>query len=117
MTTPNLDRMRRHSYLEWTLWNQLDQERPRLPMPKWQYQIGGSGHKWDFGWESRRVLVEVQGGTYARGAHTRGAGYAADRIRSNLAQLDGWLVLEFTGGQVQDGTALDTIKVAMEGRR
>lgn len=74
------------------------------------------GRLWraDFAWTgAARLLVEVQGGVYARGRHTRGAGYEADRLRQNEAVLLGWRVLEFTPRHVQSGRAVRDIRRAL----
>ena len=110
--TPDLLKMRQHSPLEFALWVQLDQS--ELCIPFWHRVV--DNHETDFCWPGERIIVEVQGATWARGAHTRGAGYAADRKRSNRYQIDGWMVLEFTGDQVEDGTALVDIRDALEAR-
>lgn len=115
-TAPNLLEMHEHSILEFTLWVQMsDQYTGVSPLPFWHRMV--DGHETDFCWPGHRVIVECQGATWAQGAHTRGAGYAADRMRANRYQLDGWIVLEFTGDQVDDGTALGVVREALEVRR
>lgn len=69
--------------------------------------------KADFAFPEEMVLVEVQGGTWTGGRHTRGAGFHADRERSNEAQINGWVMLEVTAGMVKDGSALDFINRAL----
>lgn len=69
--------------------------------------------RFDFAWPALRVIVEVQGGTWTGGAHTRGAGYERDRRKSAEMQLLGWLVLEFTAGMVKSGEAVGYIQTAI----
>ena len=52
------------------------------------------------------ILVEIEGGTYARGRHTRGSGYAKDCEKYNHAALAGWQVYRFTGEMIKDGSAI-----------
>lgn len=73
--------------------------------------------KADFAFPDEMVLVEVQGGTWSGGRHTRGGGFHADRERCNEAQIAGWLVLEVTAGMVKDGDALEFINRALIKRR
>ena len=73
--------------------------------------------KADFAWPDEMLLVEVQGGTWTGGRHTRGGGFHADRERSNEAQIAGWLMLEVTAGMIKDGSALDFINRALLARR
>lgn len=68
----------------------------------------------DFAWPEHRLAVEVQGGTWSQGKHTRGQGYEDDREKINAAQLLGWTVLEFTTGMIRDGRALRTIERALQ---
>lgn len=63
----------------------------------------------DFAIPARRLLVEVQGGNWTAGRHTRGAGYAADLERQNAAQLAGWVILQYTTDQVVSGEAISQI--------
>ena len=70
------------------------------------------GRKWqfDFAWVEQKLAVEVEGGEWVRGRHTRGAGYTRDCEKYNAAVLEGWRVLRFTGGMVENGSALNTLR-------
>jgi hypothetical protein len=59
---------------------------------------------------STRLLVEVQGGSWSGGRHTRGAGYEQDCEKLVLAQLAGWTMFWFTPRQVKDWTAAANIE-------
>jgi len=59
------------------------------------------------------LAVEVDGGTWSGGRHTRGAGFESDCRKISLGVLDGWRVLRFTTDMVQSGEALTTIKEAL----
>ncbi len=63
----------------------------------------------DFAWPERMVLVEIEGGVWSGGRHTRGAGFTRDCEKQNLAALLGYRVFRFTGDQVRDGTAIKTM--------
>lgn len=63
----------------------------------------------DFCWIEERLIVEVQGGIWQGGRHTSGHGYTADRERSNLAQLAGFIILEVTPDQIKNGKAIEWI--------
>lgn len=62
--------------------------------------------RFDFAWPERMVAVEVEGGTYVRGRHSRGAGFAADCEKYNTAVLLGWRVLRVTPDQITSGQAI-----------
>jgi very-short-patch-repair endonuclease len=67
----------------------------------------------DIAWPDAKVAVEVHGGVYAGGRHTRGPGFTADREKMNEAQLLGWTVLEVTTEQVRSGQALEWVERAL----
>lgn len=63
----------------------------------------------DFRITGTQILVEVEGGVWSGGRHTRGTGYEADAEKYNTAAMEGWIVLRYTTGQVQKGLALQGI--------
>ncbi len=86
-----------------------------LPEPIREYQaIKGRKFRFDFAWLEQRLLVEVNGGTYTKGAHSTGRGIARDYEKANLAVLQGWRVLSFDGKSVKSGEAVEVIRQALE---
>jgi very-short-patch-repair endonuclease len=76
------------------------------------------GRKWRFDlacWPIK-LAIELHGGTWSGGRHTRGAGFQRDREKMNAAQVLGWSVLEFTTDDVLQGRAEKTIKAWLEAR-
>lgn len=65
--------------------------------------------RFDFAIPDHMVAIEVEGGTWANGRHTRGSGFEKDCEKYNAATLDGWRVFRFTTGMVQDGRAIATL--------
>jgi hypothetical protein len=51
--------------------------------------------KWrfDVAWLNEKIALEIEGGTFAGGRHTRGAGFRADMEKYNRAVLLGWRVV------------------------
>jgi hypothetical protein len=66
--------------------------------------------RFDLAWPSMRLAVEVEGGTWAGGRHTRGAGFEADCEKYNEAALAHWTVLRVTPAMIDDGRALAVIE-------
>lgn len=68
-----------------------------LPEPVAELQFHPT-RKWrfDWCWPTRMVALEVEGGIWTRGRHTRGQGYLQDIDKYNAAQLLGWKVLRTT---------------------
>ena len=57
--------------------------------------------RFDFAFPIERVAVELEGGVWSGGRHTRGAGYESDCEKYNLASLLGWRVLRFTSSMLE----------------
>jgi very-short-patch-repair endonuclease len=64
-----------------------------------------------------QIAVEVEGGVFSGGRHTRGTGFEADCVKYNLAAEMGFTVLRFTGEMIETGAAIDTIRRVIEQRR
>lgn len=58
----------------------------------------------DFVWSDHRLVLEVQGGVFVAGRHSRGIGQVRDMEKFNLLTLAGYRLLQVTPKQVTDGT-------------
>ena len=59
------------------------------------------------------ILIEVEGGIWTRGRHTRGSGYEDDCRKYNKANLLGFILLRFTPTMIQNGEAVEDIQEAL----
>ena len=68
--------------------------------------------KWraDFHLKGRKILVEVEGGIWSNGRHTRGKGYLGDLEKYNEATMMGYQVIRFSTEQVKSGKAIEQIE-------
>ncbi|MBJ8432865.1 DUF559 domain-containing protein [Acinetobacter pittii] len=68
--------------------------------------------KWraDFLISGKKILVEVEGGIWRGGRHTRGNGYLGDMEKYNEAAMMGFTVLRFSTEQVKAGVAIKQIE-------
>lgn len=72
--------------------------------------------RFDLAWPAFKLGVEVEGGVWTSGRHSRGAGFEADCAKYNEATLAGWRVLRVTPAMIEDGRALAWIERALTGR-
>lgn len=83
-----------------------------------EYQaIPGRRFRFDFAWRKERLLVEINGGTYSKGAHSTGTGINRDYEKGNLAVLNGWRVLSFDTKMVKSGAALEVVEKFLRGEK
>ena len=75
------------------------------PVRKWRF---------DFAWLDRSIAVEIEGGTWSGGRHTRGSGFELDCEKYNEAAAIGWTVFRFTGKMVKSGNAIQLLKEVMK---
>lgn len=69
----------------------------------------------DFHIIGTRILVEVEGGIWSGGRHTRGKGYLGDMEKYNAATVLGYQVLRFSTEQVKSGLAVRQIEGLLGG--
>jgi len=85
-----------------------------LPDPDREFRFAkeAMGRQWRFDlcWHDVKLAVEVDGGAYSGGRHTRGAGFEGDAEKGNAAVELGWKVLHFTNKHIKSGYALETIE-------
>lgn len=71
------------------------------PLRRWRFDFVLSGTK---------IAIEVEGGIFSGGAHTRGKHFEEDAIKYNTAAIENFKVLRFSTGQVTRGEAIAFIK-------
>lgn len=69
--------------------------------------------KWraDFHLIDKKILVEIEGGIWSGGRHTRGKGYLGDMEKYNAATMMGFQVIRFSTDQVKSGHAIQQIEM------
>ena len=68
--------------------------------------------RFDFTFEGK-IAMEIDGGTWIHGGHSRGKGHRNDAEKQNAANMLGWTIYRATTDMVKDGTALLTIEAAV----
>lgn len=85
-----------------------------LPVPVAEFRFAPPRRwRFDWVWLEQRLAVEIQGGLYTRGRHTRGPALVNEYAKLNAAVIAGWRVLLVTPAQVRSGEACELVKRAM----
>lgn len=89
----------------------------KLPKPVPEYLFHQT-RKWrfDFCWPELKLALEVEGGNWKQGRHTRGSGFEEDCEKYCEAAIAGYRLLRATGGQVRSGQALKWLERAINGQ-
>lgn len=77
-------------------------------------------YRFDYAWPDHRVALEIQGGTYVAGAHSRGRRQRSDFEKCNAAVLLHWRLFYADTDMVTTGVIVDTLKEVLcpnRGRR
>lgn len=86
----------------------------RLPEPVSEHRFCERGWRFDWAWPDHKVALEVEGGVWTGGRHTRGKGFIADMAKYNRATVLGWKVLRVTPQQLETNETLKMLKEALQ---
>lgn len=108
----------------------------KLPAPVREYRFaaeatGGTGSgvrkrladsglkdwRFDFAWPDLMLAVEVEGGAWVGGRHTRGKGFIEDLKKYQEAQRMGWTIYRTAGELIKNGEAVKTIRELIEAKK
>lgn len=69
------------------------------------------GRRWRFDLAFPECMIgfELDGGSWSRGRHNRGAGFSQDASKLNEAAILGWLIVRATYDMLRDGSAASTL--------
>lgn len=82
-----------------------------LPAPETEVRFHPV-RKWraDYLWREPKLIVEVDGGVFVAGRHSRGAGVEADMEKFAEAMVLGYRVLRVSTRHVRDGRAVQWVE-------
>lgn len=84
-----------------------------LPVPVPEYRFAPPRRwRFDWAWASEKVALEVQGGLFIGGRHSRGAALLKEHEKLNAAAALGWRVVYTTPDQVLT-TGLQAVRAAL----
>jgi len=66
--------------------------------------------KFDFAHIGSKTAIEIEGGVFTKGRHTRGIGFINDMEKYNKAVELGWVVLRYTPQQIEEILTHEQIK-------
>ena len=78
------------------------------PIRKWRF---------DFAIVDLKIAIEVEGGVWTKGRHTRGSGFINDTIKYNTATSMGWSILRFAATELYTKKTIDFIKNTIQAIR
>lgn len=81
----------------------LKQLHPNMPEPEREYRFLPD-RKWRFdrAWPDVALAVEIEGGTWMMGRHSREPGYSKDCEKYNMAAMHGWRVFRLTAKMLKE---------------
>ena len=80
---------------------EIIQEHLFHPVRKWRFDFAIIDHK---------IAIEVGGGVFSGGRHTRGKGFMGDMEKYNSAVELGWKLIRVTPKQLKERKVIDSIK-------
>lgn len=66
--------------------------------------------RFDLAWPEQCLAVEIEGGAWVHGRHTRGVGFTADLEKYHHAMRLGWTVYRCAGELIRSGEAVELIE-------
>lgn len=79
-------------------------------------ETGLQDWRFDYAWPQFKVALEVEGGAYIGGRHTRGSGFVEDMSKYNSAAMLGWLVLRCIPRELCKVATVEAVKRAIQTR-
>jgi len=77
-------------------------------------QAGLKDWRMDFALIDCKLAIEVEGGAWTNGRHTRGKGFSEDLIKYDAAMRLGWNVYRCDPAMIKTGKALQSIRIMIE---
>ncbi len=92
--------------VHWDFWG--------IPEPVAEHRVC-KDRRWrfDWAWVEDKVALEVQGGCWTHGKHSRGKGQLNDFAKANRAVVLGWKLLYCTPSQIESGEIMPVIRQAL----
>jgi very-short-patch-repair endonuclease len=96
------------SYLEKTIGQAVVSEHRFDPSRRWRFDFAIPAHK---------IAIEVEGGVFTQGRHTRGKGYINDLEKYNRATELGWCLIRITPNQKYSEKFIEQLRSMVRNRK
>jgi hypothetical protein len=91
-----------------------------IPIPEREYRFCERRWRLDFAWTwfkpgvgLEKMALEIDGGLFIRGAHSRGKDIIGDHEKANAAVLKGWRLFRCSPAAIKDGSIFKILRQAM----
>ena len=86
----------------------------KLPEPVREHRFHET-RKWrfDFAYPAQKLAIEVEGGVWSGGRHTRGSGFTNDCEKYNAALINGWRVYRCTPDMIKKGIVVKDLAILL----
>lgn len=91
----------------------LDRYQIQRPVPEFRFAPPRMW-RFDFAFPASRVALEVEGGVWTGGRHTRGKGFLNDCEKYSEAAVLGWAVIRVPPNKLLELETIDLIRRAMQ---
>lgn len=83
-----------------------------IPVPEYVF---APPRKWrfDWAWVPWKLALEIEGGAYTAGRHTRGSGFEGDLEKYSEAAALGWRIVRVLPRQLYDAQTVDWLRRAL----
>lgn len=86
-----------------------------IPLPEKEYRfVPERRWRFDFAWPGKFIALEVEGGVFTMGRHTRGAGYMKDLAKYSEAAVRGWRVIRVVPTRLAKTETITLLQRAFE---
>jgi len=86
----------------------LDTFRIQRPIPEYRFHPIRQW-RFDFAWPQKKIALEIEGGIFIGGRHSRGAGMQKDMEKYNQAALHGWRIIRVQPNNLCKSTTIQLI--------
>lgn len=73
--------------------------------------------RFDYAFPQLKIAIEVEGGVWTKGRHTRGSGFTKDMEKYNAAAVQGWTLIRVTPKNLIKKSTADLIRQSITNKQ